>query len=64
MAQSIQGLTLDFSSGHDLMMGETEAQVGLRADSADPAWDSLFLSLSLCASLHPLNQSINQSINK
>ena len=39
-------LTLDFSSGHDLMVCELEPRVRLCADSAKPAWDSLCVSLS------------------
>ena len=30
MAQSVKHLTLDFSSDHDLMVGETEPHDGLR----------------------------------
>ena len=62
MAQSIKCLLLDFSSGPDLTVGETEWQVrGFRAERVEPAWDSPFLctsptcalslSLSLCLSL-------------
>ena len=47
VAQSVRPLTLDFSSGHDLMNGEIEPCVGLCADSAEPAWDSLSPSLSV-----------------
>ena len=32
---------LHLGSGHDLNGREIEARVGLRADSAEPAWDSL-----------------------
>ena len=45
-AQSVEHRTLGFSSGHDLTVCEFESCVGLCADGADPAWDSL--SLSLC----------------
>ena len=38
-------LTLDFGSGHDLTVQEMEPCVRLWADSAEPAWDSFFLSL-------------------
>ena len=48
VAQSVQRLTLDFSSGHDLTVHEIEPHVGLQADSAESAWDSLS---SLSASL-------------
>ena len=46
MAQSVKPLTLDFGSGHDLTVGEFEARLGLCADSAEPAWDSLSPPLS------------------
>ena len=45
MAQLVKRLTLDFSSGHDLMVCEIEPPIG--ADSVEPAWDSLSLRLSL-----------------
>ena len=38
--------TIDFGSGHDLMVFEIEPHTWLCADSADPAWDSF----SLCPS--------------
>ena len=46
--QSVKHQTLDFRSDHDLTAGGIEPHVSLRADSAEPAWD--FLSLSLSAS--------------
>ena len=36
-ARSVKHRTLDFSSGHDLTICETEPRVGLCADSAEPA---------------------------
>ena len=48
VAQSFQRPTLDFGSGHDLVVCEFEPCIGLRADSAEPAWDSL--SPSVCPS--------------
>ena len=48
-AQLVKHPTLDFGSGHDLVLGEFEPGVGLWADSAKPAWDSLYLPLSLSA---------------
>ena len=42
-----QHLTLDFGSGHDLMVRRFEPQVRLHTDSAEPAWDSLPLPPSL-----------------
>ena len=47
MAQSVKCPTHDFGSDHDLMVCEIEPCVGLYADSAEPAWDSLSSSLSL-----------------
>ena len=47
VAWSVKHLSLDFGSDHDLTVCEIEPHVGLRADSAEPAWDSLSPSLSL-----------------
>ena len=38
---------MSFSSGHDLTVCEFEHHVGLCADSAEPDWNPLSLSLSL-----------------
>ena len=46
MAPSVKRLALDFGSGRDLMVREMEPHVGLCADSAEPAWNSLSSSLS------------------
>ena len=60
VAQSVERLTLGFSSGHDLTVYELEPCVGLGAEGTEPAWDSLSPSLlplplpcstSLCLSL-------------
>ena len=60
VAQSVKCPTLAVSLGHDLMVCEFETHLGLYADSAETAWDSLSLSLSLSFSpslsappLHP-----------
>ena len=45
VTQSVKHLTLDFSSDYDLMVCEIEPHIGLLADSAEPAWDSLSLFL-------------------
>ena len=50
MAQLVKHLTLDFGSGHDLTVHEFESGIGLCADRAEPAWDSLSLPLTLCSS--------------
>ena len=41
MAQSVEHLTLDFGSGHDLSVCEFEPHIGLLTGSVEPAWDSL-----------------------
>ena len=41
MAQLVKCLTLDFGSGHDLTVGETEPHVGFCTDSTEPVADSL-----------------------
>ena len=46
MAQLAELPTLDFCSGHDLMVREIKPCAGLHADSAEPAWNSLFSPLS------------------
>ena len=59
VAQSGKHLTLDFHSGHDLMVCEIELCIGLCADSVELAWNSL--SPSLCFSL---SLSLSLSKNK
>ena len=54
MAQLVERPTLDFDSGHDLTGGGFKPYVRLRADSAEPAWDSRSLPLSLSL-LHALS---------
>ena len=51
MAQSVKRLTLDFGSGHDLRLCELEPHIGLCAESVDPAWIPLSVSLSLSLAL-------------
>ena len=46
VAQSVKRPTIGFSSGHDLTFLEFEPHIGLHADSAESAWDSLSVSLS------------------
>ena len=57
VAQSVKPPTL--ARVHDLTVCEFEPRTGLRADSVEPAWDSLSLSLSL-----PLPQLPSLSQNK
>ena len=45
--------TLNFVSGHDLTVCGFEHCIGLCTNGAEPAWDSLALSLSLCPSPSP-----------
>ena len=59
VAQSVEHLSLDFCSGHDLMVVKIEPQAGLCAGSTGPAWDSLPLSpllTSLCSLAGMLSQ--------
>ena len=46
VAQLVKRLTLDFRSGHDVMVLEIEPRVRLCADSVESAWDSLSSSLT------------------
>ena len=60
--QSVKPPTPDFSSGHDLTVGEFEPHVRLCTDGVEPAWDSLFLCLSLCLSpAHSFSLSLSLS---
>ena len=45
MAQSVKHPALDLGSGHDLTVREFGLHLGLRADGAEAAWDSVFPSL-------------------
>ena len=47
MAQWVERLTLGFGLGHDLMVHEFEPCIRLHAGGIGPAWDSLYLPLSL-----------------
>ena len=65
MAQSVKRPTLGFGSGHDLVVRGFEPWIGLCADSAEPAGDSLCPSLSDPASLVlSLSLSLSLKINK
>ena len=59
VARSDKPQTLDFGSGHDFMVHETEPFIRLCANSAEPTWDSLSLLLSL-----PLACLLSLSQNK
>ena len=41
VAQSVEHLTLDLGSGHDLTICKVEPYVRLCTDSMEPAWDSV-----------------------
>ena len=45
-AQSVERLTLGFSSGHDCTVPGIDTRIELCAAGVEPAWDSLFPSLS------------------
>ena len=60
MAQSVKHPTLDFGSGHDLMVLEFKPCIGLCADSTEAAWDSVSLSLSAPS---PLALSLSLSLS-
>ena len=52
MAQSVEHPTVNFGSGHDVTIHEIEPRIGLCADGAGPAWDSLSPPPSLSAPSH------------
>ena len=67
MAQSVKRLTLDFGSGHDLMVLEIEPCIGHGADSVEPAWHALSASLFPCSAhtcSHSRFLSLSLKINK
>ena len=69
VAQSVKRPTLDFGSGHDLMVCEIEPRVTLCIDREEPAGDSVPPCLSApplltCACTHALAPSLSKSINK
>ena len=64
MAQSVEHLSPDLGSGHDLMFCGIEPHVGIHADSTEPAWDSLSPSFSALPSLHSLPLKINKLLKK
>ena len=61
MVHSVKHLIPDFGSDHDLTIHEFKPSIGLCADSAEPAWDSVTLSLPLS---HLLSLSQNKPKNK
>ena len=63
VAQLGKHLTLDFGSHHDLTVCEFKPHMGLFADSAETAWNSLSLSPSVFAPTS-LVLSLSLKINK
>ena len=57
--QSAERRSLDFSSGHDLVVREFKPQVRLCSDIVEPAWDSLS-----CLHSHPLPSNLSLSLSK
>ena len=47
MAQSVKHPTLDFGSGHDLLICGFKPRIRFSVASSEPAWDPLSPSLSL-----------------
>ena len=65
MAQSVKLPTLGFGSGYDLKVCEFEPRIGLHAESAEPVWDSVSLSVPpppvrVCMCEHALSLSQNK----
>ena len=56
MAQTVKCPTLDFGSGHDLIVRGFEPHVGLCTDSEESAWDSLSPSLPPPACAYSLSK--------
>ena len=60
MAQSLKRPTLDFGSGHDLVVHEVKSCVGLCTESIEPAWDCLPPPLSAPPPTHALKTKTKQ----
>ena len=60
MVQSVEHLTLGLGSGHDLMVRKFESHMGLCADGAELAWDSL----SPLSAPSPLVLTLSLSLSK
>ena len=58
LARSVKHLTLDFSSGHDLMVCGIEPHIRFCADSAKPAWDFSLCVPPLLTCIHTLSLSL------
>ena len=64
MTQVVEHLTYEFGSGHELTVYEFEPHIQLRPVSSEPAWDSLFPSLSAPPPLVLALLSLSLKINK
>ena len=62
VAQSVKHLALDFGSGHDFTVRVSEPHIGLFANSAKPALDSVSPSLGPPSQASSL--SVSQKISK
>ena len=65
VAQSGKRPTLDFSTGHDLMVCEMEPHIRFPTDSTEPSWDSLptiSLLLPCCTCIHILSQTFKKKM--
>ena len=60
VAQSVEHLTLDFSSDHGIMVRDIKPGIWPCTDSTDPAWDSL----SSLSAPSMLKFSLSLKINK
>ena len=47
VVQLVKDLTLDFGSGHDLMVHEIKHHMGFCTDRMEPAWDPLSIPLKI-----------------
>ena len=64
VAQLVKHRTLDFGSGHDLMVHEMEPHLGLCTDSMEPALDSLSPAISVpphCVHMYVHTFSLSQN---
>ena len=61
VAQSVKHLTLDFSSGQELVVYEFKPQIGLPDNGVEPAWDSLSPCLYPSPALFSLSLSLSQN---
>ena len=63
MAQAVKRPTLDYRSGGDVTIRESEPHIGFCSSSVEPAWDSLPPSLSAPPPLSYALSKINMKRN-